>query len=343
MSAIDEVALRTEVQRRIDQKTKPLGSLGRLEQIAVQLGLIQGTTTPEVENAAIYVIAADHGIAWEGVSAYPQAVTAQMVANFLQGGAAINVFARLNGLRLKIIDAGVTTETAAHPLLLSRRAGSGTRSFLQEPAMTEDQCSGAIRIGGALMADAWNDGVRVIGLGEMGIGNTSSASVLASLSTGADLEQCVGRGAGLGDQGLANKLEILKRAVERHGCPAQPLDRLRVFGGFEIAMLTGALLEAARQRMVILVDGFIVSAALAVARDMEPTVLSCCIFSHRSAEPGHDVLLRHFEARPVLDLGLRLGEGTGAALAYPIIRAAAAFLNEMATFESANVSGKKSP
>lgn len=337
---MNQDALRAELQRRIDQKTKPLGSLGRLEEIAVQLGLIQGTSSPEVENAAIYVIAADHGIAREGVSAYPQAVTAQMVANFLQGGAAINVFARLNGLRLKVVDAGVATETPAHPLLLSRRIGPGTRSFLREAAMTEDQCSQAIRAGGELMADAWDEGIRVIGLGEMGIGNTSSASVLASLSTGAGLEQCVGRGAGLNDRGLARKLEILKRAVAHHACTPSPLDRLRIFGGFEIAMLAGAILEAARRRMVILVDGFIVSVALAIAHDMRPDVLSCCIFSHRSAEPGHDVLLRRFGAQPVLDLALRLGEGTGAALAYPIVKAAAAFLDQMATFESANVSGK---
>lgn len=332
--------LRAELQRRIDDKTKPIGSLGRLEEMAVQIGLIQGTTSPNVENAAIYVIAADHGIALEGVSAYPQAVTAQMVANFLQGGAAINVFAKLNGLRMKVVDAGVATPTPPHPLLLSRRIGPGTRSFLHEPAMTAADCERAIATGRDLMADAWAGGVRVVGLGDMGIGNTSSASVLASLCTGAALEQCVGRGAGLDDAGLARKLDVLKRAVARHRPPAQPFERLRVFGGFEIAMLAGAILEAAKRRMVILIDGFIVSAALAIAYDMEPDVLSCCVFSHRSAEPGHEALLRRFQAKPVLDLALRLGEGSGAALAYPIVKAAVAFLNEMATFESAGVSRK---
>lgn len=332
--------LREELQRRIDDKTKPIGSLGRLEEIAIQIGLIQGTANPSVENAAIYVIAADHGIALEGVSAYPQAVTAQMVANFLQGGAGINVFARLNGLGLKVVDAGVATPPPPHPLLLSRRIGPGTRSFLREPAMTAGDVERAMGMGAELMAGAWAEGVRVVGLGDMGIGNTSSASVLTSLCTGTALEQCVGRGAGLDDAGLARKLEVLKRAVAHHPAVTQPLERLRTFGGFEIAMLVGALREAARRRMVILIDGFIVSAALAIACDMEPVVLSCCVFSHRSAEPGHEALLRHFGAKPVLDLGLRLGEGTGAALAYPIVKAAVAFVNEMATFESASVSRK---
>lgn len=332
--------LREELQRRIDDKTKPLGSLGRLEDLAVQIGLIQSTTSPDVANAAIYVIAADHGVALEGVSAYPQAVTAQMVANFLRGGAAINVFAKLNGLRLKVVDAGVATEAPPHPLLLSRRIGSGTRSFLRAPAMTAAECERAIALGRGLMADARAEGVRVVGLGDMGIGNTSSASILTSLCTGVGLEQCVGRGAGLDDAGLARKLDVLKQALACHRVPAQPFERLRVFGGFEIAMLAGALLEAAKLRMVILIDGFIVSAALAIAHDLEPEVLECCVFSHRSAEPGHEALLRRFGAKPVLDLALRLGEGTGAALAYPIVRAAAAFLNEMATFESASVNRK---
>jgi len=332
--------LREELQRRIDDKTKPLGSLGRLEELALQIGLIQGTTSPDVGNAAIYVIAADHGIALEGVSAYPQAVTAQMVTNFLLGGAAISVFAKLNGLRMKVVDAGVAGAAPPHPLLLSRRIGAGTRSFLREPAMTADECERAIALGRELMADARANGVRVVGLGEMGIGNTSCASILTSLCTGAALEQCVGRGAGLDDAGLARKLDVLKRAVAHHRLPAQPLERLRVFGGFEIAMLAGAMLEAAKRRMVILIDGFIVSAALAIAHDMEPDVLSCCVFSHRSAEPGHEALLRRFQAKPVLDLALRLGEGSGAALAYPIVKAAVAFLNEMATFESASVSRK---
>lgn len=337
---MDKHGLRAELQRRIDDKTKPIGSLGRLEDIAIQIGLIQGTTSPNVESAAIYVIAADHGIAREGVSAYPQAVTAQMVANFLQGGAAINVFAKLNGLRLKVVDAGVATPIQPHPLLLSRRIGPGTRSFLREPAMTAGDCERAIAMGSELMAGAWAEGVRVVGLGDMGIGNTSCASILTSLCTGTALERCVGRGAGLDDAGLARKLDVLKRAVAHHRPPAQPFERLRVFGGFEIAMLGGAILEAAKRRMVILIDGFIVSAALAIAHDMEPDVLSCCVFSHRSAEPGHEALLRRFQAKPVLDLALRLGEGSGAALAYPIVKAAVAFLNEMATFESASVSRK---
>jgi nicotinate-nucleotide--dimethylbenzimidazole phosphoribosyltransferase len=332
--------LTAELERRIDDKTKPRGSLGRLENLALQLGLIQGSLAPDVSSAAVYVFAADHGIAREGVSAYPQAVTAQMVRNFLQGGAAISVFASLNGMRLRVVDAGIAQPCETHPLLLARRIGPGTRNFAGEPAMTAAERDAALRAGVALMREARAEGVRVIGFGDMGIGNTSSASVLTSLSVGAPLEHCVGRGTGLDDAGLRRKLFVLRKAMDSRGTPRKPLDRLRVFGGFEIAMLVGALLEAAKLRMVILVDGFIVSAALAIAVDLEPAVLPCCVFSHRSAEPGHDLLLAHFQAAPLLDLGLRLGEGTGAALAYPLVKAAAAFLNEMATFDSAQVSRK---
>jgi nicotinate-nucleotide--dimethylbenzimidazole phosphoribosyltransferase len=332
--------LRAELKRRIDDKTKPRGSLGRLEDLALQLGLIQGSLAPDVASAAVYVFAADHGIACEGVSAYPQAVTAQMVRNFCEGGAAISVFARLNGLRLRVVDAGVAEPCAEHPLLLSRRIGPGTRNFAAEPAMTAAQRDAALHAGVELMREARAEGIRVVGFGDMGIGNTSSASVLTSLSVGAPLERCVGRGAGLDDAGLQRKLSVLHKAIASHRTPRKPLDRLRVFGGFEIAMLAGALLEAAQQRMVILVDGFIVSAALAIAAELEPAVLRCCVFCTRSAEPGHDLLLARFQATPLLDLGLRLGEGTGAALAYPLVKAAAAFLDEMATFESAQVSRK---
>ncbi|HSN33468.1 MAG TPA: nicotinate-nucleotide--dimethylbenzimidazole phosphoribosyltransferase [Ideonella sp.] len=335
--------LPAELKHRIDDKTKPRGSLGLLEDLALQLGVIQGTLTPDVSSAAIYVFAADHGIAREGVSAYPQAVTAQMVRNFLQGGAAISVFARLNGMRLRVVDAGVAQPCEPDPLLISRRIGAGTRSFLDSPAMSAAERDAALRAGAALMREARAEGVRVVGLGDMGIGNTSSASVLTSLSVGAPLERCVGRGAGLDDAGLRRKIATLQRAMQLHGAPQEAMERLRVYGGYEIAMLVGALLEAARQSMVILVDGFIVSAALAVAADQEPEVLRCCIFSHRSAEPGHEFLLARFAAKPLLDLGLRLGEGTGAALAYPLVKAAAAFLNEMATFESAQVSRKPPP
>jgi nicotinate-nucleotide--dimethylbenzimidazole phosphoribosyltransferase len=332
--------LAAELKRRIDDKTKPRGALGRLEDLALQLGLIQGSLEPDVSSAALYVFAADHGIAGEGVSAYPQAVTAQMVRNFCAGGAAISVFARLNGMRLRVVDAGVAQPCAAHPLLISRRIGPGTRNFAAGPAMTAAERDAAMRAGAQLMREARAEGIRVVGFGDMGIGNTSSAAVLASLSAGAPLERCVGRGAGLDDAGLQRKLSVLQKALASHRTARKPLDRLRLFGGYEIAMLAGAMLEAARQRLVILVDGFIVSAALAVAAHLQPAILRCCVFCTRSAEPGHDLLLARFRATPLLDLGLRLGEGTGAALAYPLVKAAAAFLNEMATFESAKVSRK---
>ncbi|MEA3195498.1 MAG: nicotinate-nucleotide--dimethylbenzimidazole phosphoribosyltransferase [Betaproteobacteria bacterium] len=339
----DSLDLKAELQRSIDDKTKPLGALGRLEDLALQLGLIQGTRSPRVEDACIYVFAADHGIAREGVSAYPQTVTRQMVQNFLAGGAAISVFAKLNGMQLRIVDAGVIEPCPAHALLVARRIGPGTRNFLHEPAMSAAQCDAALRAGAELMAEARAAGTRVVGLGDMGIGNTSSASVLTSLTLGAPLERCVGRGAGLDDIGVRRKLDTLRRAVAARGTPPGARERLQLFGGFEIAMLAGALAEAARQRTVILVDGFIVCAALAIACELEPRLLECCVFCHRSAEPGHDLLLERFGAKPLLDLSMRLGEGSGAALAYPLVRAAAAFLNDMATFESAAVSRKSPP
>ncbi len=332
--------LRAELQKCIDAKTKPLGALGRIEHLALQIGLIQRSVSLQIEPAAIYVFAADHGAAASGVSAFPQAVTFQMVRNFLSGGAAINVFARASGMQFNVVDAGVVEPVPPHPLLLSKRIGPGTRNFLAEPAMTPRQCAQALSYGEEIATEAADKGVRVIGLGEMGIGNTSSAALLTSLATGADLRECVGRGTGLDDAGLARKTELLQSALLLHRVSADPLERLRTFGGFEIAMLAGAMVGAARRRMVILIDGFIVSAALATACELESGVLECCVFCHQSAEPGHAALLLKFAAEPLLDLSLRLGEGTGAALAYPLVKAAAAFLNEMATFESAAVSGR---
>jgi nicotinate-nucleotide--dimethylbenzimidazole phosphoribosyltransferase len=334
--------LRAELQHRIDQKTKPVGALGRLEELALRLGMIQQTVNPRVSPGAIYVFAADHGIAAAGVSAFPQAVTFQMVLNFLQGGSAINVFARESGLSLVVVDAGIAEAPPAHEHLVSRRMGPGTRNFLDEPAMSRAKCEEALEAGRELMADAQNQGIRLVGFGEMGIGNTSSAAILTSLFSGASLERCVGRGTGLDDAGFKRKAGLLAQAVAARGSPADAVDRLSLFGGFEMAMMAGAMLEAARRRMVILVDGFIVSAALAAAHAIEPSVLECCVFSHRSCEPGHEALLKLFKADPLLDLSLRLGEGSGAALAYPLVKAAAAFLNDMATFDSAKVDGKTS-
>ncbi|MFX1671724.1 nicotinate-nucleotide--dimethylbenzimidazole phosphoribosyltransferase [Paraburkholderia sp. A2WS-5] len=336
-------SLRNELQHLIDTKTKPPGSLGRLEALARQLGLIQRTTRPSVERPVMIVFAGDHGIANEGVSPYPQAVTAQMVANFIAGGAAINAFSGVAGLELEIVDAGVATPLPPLPpltevsTLVSLPVARGTRNFAHEAAMTRDEAIAALATGAARVRHHAALGTNVIGFGEMGIANTSSAACLMSRLCGVPIDECVGRGTGLDNAGLARKRNVLAAALARHPNAREPIDVLATFGGFEIAMMTGAFLEAARQRMAILVDGFIATAALLVADALAPHVREYCVFAHASNEAGHRRMLAHFGARELLALDLRLGEGTGAALAVPLLRAAVAFLNEMASFESAGV------
>ena len=331
--------LAAALQAKIDAKTKPLGALGQLEKLALQLGLIQQTLTPQLRNPRILVCAGDHGAAKAGLSAYPQDVTWQMVENFLSGGAAINVLARQAGMQLVVADAGVNHDFDVCNGLLDAKVAYGTASYLDGAAMTAEQLDVAMRHGANAIAAAHANGCNVIGFGEMGIGNTSSASLITHCLTGVPLADCVGRGTGLDDAGLARKRELLAQALttwtERND---HPLDVLARFGGFEIAMLAGAMIAAAERRMVLLIDGFIVTAALLVAVGVNPAVRECCVFAHCSDEAGHAVQLRHLEARPLLQLGLRLGEGTGAALAYPLLRAACAFLDEMASFDSAGVS-----
>jgi nicotinate-nucleotide--dimethylbenzimidazole phosphoribosyltransferase len=335
-----DLSLRDELQRLIDTKTKPPGSLGRLEALARQLGMIQHSTRPTVERPAMIVFAGDHGIANEGVSPYPQAVTAQMVANFLAGGAAINAFSGVSGLVLEVVDAGVATPIPASPSLVAVPIAQGTRNFAQEPAMTRDQAIAALAAGAARVRHHAELGTNVIGFGEMGIANTSSAACLMSRLCNVPIDECVGRGTGLDNAGLAKKRNVLAAALARHVNVREPLDVLATFGGFEIAMMAGAYLEAARSRMAILVDGFIATAALLVADALAPNVRDYCVFAHASNEAGHRRMLDHFGARELLSLDLRLGEGTGAALAVPLLRAACAFLNEMASFESAGVANR---
>lgn len=333
-------SLDAALQHKIDNKTKPLGALGQLERMALQIGRIQKTLTPSLTNPHILVFAGDHGAAKAGVSAFPQEVTWQMVENYLAGGAGINVFARQNGMALKIVDAGVAHDFGKRKDLVDASMGPGTRSYLSEPAMTLAECEAALAKG-AEIARALNDaGCNVLGFGEMGIGNTASASLITHALTGTPLIDCVGRGTGLNDAGLTRKRDLLAQAVERAKLPAQPDPRsvLAEFGGFEIVMMAGAMLGAAQRGMVLLIDGFIVTSALLAAARITPNVREYCIFCHRSAEPGHLAQLRELSGDPLIDLGLRLGEGTGAALAWPIVRAAVAFLNEMASFESAGVS-----
>ncbi|HMV17718.1 MAG TPA: nicotinate-nucleotide--dimethylbenzimidazole phosphoribosyltransferase [Zoogloea sp.] len=328
------------LQQRIDTKTKPLGALGRLEALALQIGLIQQTLEPELRQPHVMVFAGDHGAARAGVSAYPQDVTWQMVENFLAGGAAINVFARQAGMGLSVVDAGVAHDFGPRPGLIAAKVAPGTANYLEAPAMDAAQRNAALAHGRELALGLAGTGCNVVGFGEMGIGNTAAASLLTHCLTGADLATVIGRGTGLDDAGLARKRELLAHAVARGGRPADPLDALAQYGGFEIAMMAGAMLGAAEARMVLLIDGFIVTSALLVAHALAPAVLDYCVFAHRSQEPGHAVQFDHLGAEPLVQLDLRLGEGTGAALAYPLVQAAVNFLNEMASFESAGVSGK---
>lgn len=335
--------LEPKLRARIDQKTKPPGSLGRLEELALQFGCMQATLTPEWRAPVVLVFAGDHGLAAEGVSPFPSAVTVQMVHNFLTGGAAINVFARQHGLALRVVDAGVAAELPAHPMLLSRKVRAGTRNALHEPALTAaevDQCLGH---GAKIVDDLAAAGTNALLFGEMGIGNTSAAALLVSALTGAPLSGCVGRGAGHDDPGLAHKRAVLARVQARHADAREPLAALAAFGGCEIAMMVGAMLAGAAQRMVLVVDGVIVTAALLVAARLQPAVLDYCVFAHHSADVGHERVLAELRAKPLLQLGLRLGEGTGAALAWPLLVSAVGFLREMATFESAGVSNRETP
>jgi nicotinate-nucleotide--dimethylbenzimidazole phosphoribosyltransferase len=340
IDAVDR-ALEPALRQKIDGKTKPLGALGRLEQLALQLGLIQNTLTPRLANPHVLLCAGDHGAAKAGVSAYPQDVTWQMVENFLAGGAAINALARQAGMSLVIADAGVNHDFGARPGLIDAKVAPGTASYLDGAAMSPLQARAAMARGAHLARDIAAAGCNVLGFGEMGIGNTASASLITHCLTGIALADAVGRGTGLDDAGLARKRELLAQALanwsDRSDDAVAVLAR---FGGFEIAMLAGAMLAAAEAGMVLLIDGFIVTSALLVAARIEPAIRDYCVFAHRSDEAGHIGQLQHFGAEPLLSLGLRLGEGTGAALAYPLLVSACAFLVEMASFESAAVSAK---
>ncbi len=329
-----------QLDAAIDDKTKPPGSLGALEVLAKQLGLIQQSLAVTVDRPAILVFAGDHGVVAEGISAFPQEVTWQMVENFLADGAAINVFARQNNAALYVVDAGVNHDFGARPGLIDRKLAHGTRNFALEPAMSAEQCATAMEHGAALVADLPGN---VAGFGEMGIGNTTSAAALMHKLTGIPAGECVGAGTGLPPEGVLRKQRVIEAAAERHAGVSDPLDVLATFGGFEIAMMTGAMLRAASLRKTLLIDGFIVTAALLAASRMAPAILDYCVFAHCSDEAGHRRMLDRLGARPLLQLGMRLGEGTGAALALPLLHAAANFLNQMATFSSASVSGKSAP
>ena len=339
--------LQEQLQQAINNKTKPLGALGVLETIALQTGMIQGTLRPVIRHPYIVVFAGDHGIAATGlVNPYPQAVTAQMVLNFLHGGAAINVFTRQHHIELIVVDAGVNhdfTQLPDHPHFIHAKIAQGTHNYLEAPAMSREQANAAIAKGKEIVHQLATKGCNCIGFGEMGIGNTSSASLIMNALTGLSIEACTGRGTGASDEQLQTKIRTLETVAQKHHLKTYDKDAIGLLskvGGFEIAMMTGAYLQAAKEKMVILVDGFIATAALLIAKELDPVVLDHCIFAHHSGEHGHEKMLQHLEARPLVQLGMRLGEGTGAALAIPLVQSAVNFLYEMASFESAGIEKK---
>lgn len=335
LSETEATDLAQRLRAAIDAKTKPRGSLGRIEALALQIGLIQRRLAPQAETCTLTIFAADHGIAEAGVSAFPQVVTRQMVANFLAGGAAAAVFARANGVGLQVVDAGVAGPPLALPGLIDRRIGPGTANFLHGPAMSAGQVDKALAEGAAL---ARATSGAALAFGEMGIANTAAASALAHKLTGLRLDDLVGRGTGLDDAGLAHKRAILARACARTADRLPPERAAAEYGGFEIVMMAGAMAAGADDGRIVLVDGFIATAAATLALALAPACRPAMVFAHRSAEAGHRRLLAHLGAEPVLDLDMRLGEGTGALLAWPIVRAAARMLTEMASFDEAGVS-----
>ncbi len=340
VSDLSDPALDTRLRHCIDHKTKPMGSLGRLEDLAVRIGGILGADSPHLQQPQMLVCAADHGLAARGVSAFPSDVTWQMVENFLAGGAAVSVLARQHGLALTVVDCGVARDIPARPptpgqsQLVLRKVAAGTQDASAGPAMSAAQCEAAIQNGMEIVRSLPGNALL---LGEMGIGNTSVASLLLARLGGMPIVECTGAGTGLDADGIARKSAVLQQALDVNADAIEPLQALAALGGLEVATLVGAVLQAAAERRVIVVDGFITSAAVLVASRLRPHVLQRCVFAHRSGEQAHGRMLELMQAEPLLDLGLRLGEGSGAALAWPLLQSACAVMREMASFESAGV------
>ena len=333
-----------EAQSRHNQLTKPQGSLGRLEELSVQLAGIQGKSIPEIRHKAIITMAGDHGVVAEGVSLFPQEVTAQMVYNFLRGGAGINVIARQVGARIIVVDMGVAASLESNPQLLSRKIAFGTQNMSLGSAMTRAQAVKAIEIGIEVVTTEVAKGLDIVGTGDMGIGNTTASSAICAVITGKPVAEVTGRGTGIADRQLIHKIEVINRALAvNHPDPKQPLDVLAKVGGFEIGGLVGVMLAAAAHRIPVVIDGFISGAAALIATALSPGLKDFLIAAHVSAEAGHQLLLRHLGLKPLLDLGMRLGEGTGAALGIFLAEAAARVLAEMSTFTEAGVSERNEP
>ena len=348
----------TALQKALDSKTKPIGSLGRLERLAAQIATLQRTLQPSMSTCQLIIFGADHGIADQNVSAYPSEVTRQMVLNLLSGGAAANVIARSLNIPIRIIDAGVKGDPINHPDLINRRIGSGTADFSIGPAMTPDQYQLATTHGANLFPSLSQGETNLfpspsqgeikrgfnttdaVCFGEIGIANTASASIIAHKILDVPLQDLVGPGTGLNSEGVQHKLAVLTKSAERTASQLDAATALREFGGFEIAMMAAAIQTAANAKRLVVIDGFIATAAAIAATNSDPYIANALVFAHRSGERGHDAMLQTLNAEPLLDLDMRLGEGTGALLAWPIIKAAAAILNDMATFDSARVSTK---
>jgi nicotinate-nucleotide--dimethylbenzimidazole phosphoribosyltransferase len=339
---VDEAASRAALAR-LDSLTKPLGSLGRLEELVRRYAAIRRDGSARWGGGAIAVFVADHGVADEGVSAYPKAVTVQMLRNIAEGGAAISVLARHFLFDLKVIDVGVESDTSADPMrnVVYRRIGAGTHNFLHQPAMSPDDAIRALEVGIEAAGESARAGATMLGIGEMGIANSTSAAALLCATTGLPPERIAGRGTGVDEARFRRKVEVIGQALALHRAAlGDPLARLAALGGFEIAAMAGACLGCAAHHMPVVVDGFIATAAAAVASGFRPVLRDYLYFAHRSSEGGHSLALEHMNARPILDLDMRLGEGTGAALAMAVIRAALALFHQMATFAGAGVSEK---
>jgi len=335
---LDKEAM-AQAQARQDRLTKPQGSLGRLEELSVQLAGIQGRPVPQIKHKAIITMAGDHGVVAEGVTLYPQEVTAQMVGNFLGGGAGINVIAHQVGARIIVVDMGVAAELAPDARLLPRKVAAGTRNMCLGPAMAGEQAVQAIETGMEIVAAEVAKGLDIVATGDMGIGNTTASSAICAVMTGNPVAEVTGRGTGIGDRQLEHKIEVIDRALTlNRPDPEQPLEVLAKVGGFEIGGLVGVMLAAAAYRIPVVIDGFVSGAAALIATALSPGLKDFLIAGHVSAEAGHKFVLRHLGLKPLLDLGMRLGEGTGAALGIFLAETAARLLSEMATFAEAGVS-----
>ncbi len=329
------------IQFRLDHLTKPQGSLGLLEEYILKLGRIQMTDKPQVDKKRIIVFAGDHGITEEGVSAFPSAVTQQMVLNFANGGAAINVLARNYSIDVTVVDVGVNGDFDKALPILHLKVAKGTKNFLKEDAMSEEQLNAALKVGKELVIKAKSDGIQLLGIGEMGIGNTTSASAITAALLQKPVEEITGRGTGINDSQLKHKIEVIQQALKNRDIDsAKPQDLLRRIGGFEIAAIVGVALGCVEQRLPLVIDGFIATAAIAIAATIDTQVRDVVFASHKSQEKGHRYLLEYLQLKAFLELEMRLGEGSGAAIAMDILDTATTLYNQMATFESAHVSKK---